>query len=202
MRKSMGDVCMLENMLTDPEWIRDYCRVNTDFFIRHYKALFDAAGKPDGVRICEDMGYRQGLFCSPSLLADLIFPFYREFVDFCHSYDIPVILHSCGGIEEALPLILEVGFDALDPMERAAGCDPARFAEKTGNRLVFIGGFDKRILESGDRTAIRKAAIELLEPIRQNGVRYIFSTDHSVSTNTSYADYQYLLDVFRENMYY
>ena len=111
-------------------------------------------------------------------------------------------LHSCGGVEEALEMIVTAGFDALDPMERAAGCHPVRFAERTENRLVLIGGFDKRILESGDRDTIRREVIALLDAIRRNGIRYIFSTDHSISTNVDYQDYQYIVEVFKDNMAY
>jgi len=202
LRQSLGDVCMYESFALDPEWIRDYCTVLTDFFITHFRETIEQAGRPDGVRICEDMGYKGSLLCSPASLAELVFPSYKRIVDFFHSYDIPVVLHSCGYVEEALPLILDAGFDALDPMERAAGCDPIGFAELTEGKLVLVGGFDKRILESGDREAIRKEVIEILDYMRKNKVPYIFSTDHSISTNVKYSDYQYMVDVYRENMYY
>lgn len=81
-------------------------------------------------------------------------------------------------------------------MERAAGCDPVYFAEKTEGRIVLIGGFDKRILESGDRTAIKQGVTDLLNYMRDNRIRYVFSSDHSISTNVSYGDYQYMVDVF------
>jgi len=38
--------------------------------------------------------------------------------------------------------------------------------------------------------------------MRSNRVPYVFSTDHSISTNVSYGDYRYMLDVYRDNMYY
>jgi hypothetical protein len=41
-------------------------------------------------------------------------------VDFFHGYGLPVILHTCGSTAQALPLILEAGFDGLNPMERKA----------------------------------------------------------------------------------
>ena len=202
MRASLGDLCMYESFALDPEWLHDYCRVYTDFFIRHYGAVIEQAGRPDGVRICEDLGYKNGLFCSPKRLGELVFPYYRELVEFFHSHDIPVILHTCGGVTEAVAMVVEAGFDAMDPMERPAGCDPIDFAERTDNRLVLIGGFDKRTLESGDRTAIRRGVIDLLNAMRDRGVRYVFSTDHSVSTNVDYPDYQYMLSVFRDHMWY
>jgi len=202
MRQSLGDLTMYESFVADPEWIRDYCTVMADFQIMHLEALFGEAGWPDGIRVCEDLGYKCGLFCSPDSLADLVFPHYRRLVDFLHFHGVSVFLHSCGGVTEAVQMVVEAGFDSIDPMERAAGCDPIAFAEKTEGKLIITGGFDKRILESGDRQAIRQEAGHILDYMRKNRIRYIFSTDHSVSTNVDYADYQYYTDLFRENCAY
>ncbi len=202
MRQSMGDMCMYESLLLDPAWIHDYNRVYTDFFKAHYRVLFEEAGKPDGVWVYEDLGYRNGLFCSPEVLERLIFPYFRELVDFFHSYDLPVVLHTCGGIEEALPLIVEAGFDALNPMEVKAGCDPLKFAERYGDKLAFVGGLDARVLESGDRDLIRRTVSEYIEGMKARGARLVFASDHSLSTNIAYADFQYALDVYREHMSY
>lgn len=202
MRCSMGDVCMFESLLLDPDWIRDYNRVYTDFFKAHYKILIEEAGKPDGVWIYEDLGYRNGLVCSPKVLQELIFPYYKEMVDFFHGYDLPVVLHACGGITEALPLIVEAGFDGLNPMEAKAGCDVLAFAEKYGDRLAFIGGLDARILETGDRDIIRCGVLRLLDGMRERGAAYVFGSDHSISTNVRYASFQYALEVYREHCAY
>jgi len=202
MRCSMGDVCMLESMLLDPDWIRDYCRVYTDLYKACYKILFEEAGKPDGVWIYEDLGYRNGLFCSPSVLRSLIFPYCAEIVDFFHSYDLPVILHSCGRITEALPLIVEAGFDGLHPMEAKAGCDIMTFADKYGEDLAFFGGLDIRVLESGDRGLIRSEVTALVEGLKARGARFVFGSDHSVSTNVALADLKFAHDVYREHMAY
>jgi len=202
MRQSMGDTCMYESLLLDPDWIHDYNRVYTDFFKAHFKVLIEEAGKPDGIWIYEDLGYRNGLFCSPRVLEELIFPYYKELVEFFHSYDLPVVFHSCGGVEEGLPLIVAAGFDALNPMEVKAGCDALRFAERYGDRLAFVGGLDARILESGDRELIRKGVTRLIEGMKAMDICYVFGSDHSISTNVRYADFKYALDVYREHMMY
>jgi len=202
MRQSMGDVCMYETLLLDKPWIHDFCRVYTDFFKAHFKLLFEEAGLPDGVRLCEDLGYKNGLFCSPGLLEELIIPYYKEIVDFFHSCGLVVMLHSCGLVEEALPLIVEAGFDALDPMERKAGCDPIRFAEKYGDKLTLIGGLDERVFESGDRSLIKKEVTKLVTDMKSAGASYIFASDHSISTNVELTDYEYALEVYKENMIY
>jgi len=202
MRQSMGDMTLYESMLLDPDWIHDYNRVYTDFFKAHYRLLFEEAGLPDGVWVHEDLGYKNGLFCSPKVFAELLFPYYKELNDFFHSYGLPVVLHSCGGVEEALPLIVEAEYDALHPMEVKAGCDVLRFADKYGDKLMFVGGLDVRILESGDRELIRRGVTNLVEGMKQRGASYVFGSDHSISTNVAYADYQYALEVCREHMTY
>ncbi len=202
MRQSMGDVCLYESLLLDPGWIHDYGRVYTDFFKAHFQLLIDEVGAPDGIWIFEDLGYRNGLFCSPRVLEQLIFPYYRELVDHFHAQGLPVILHSCGGIEAALPLIVEAGFDGLNPMEVKAGCDVVRFARRYGDRLCFCGGLDVRILESGDREHIRREIVSLLRAMKDTGAGYLFGSDHSVTPNVSYEDYRFALDVYREQMIY
>ena len=198
MRCSMGDVCMLESLLLDPDWIHDYCRVYTDFFKAHYRILLEEAGVPDGVWMYEDLGYRNGLFCSPSVLDSTVFPYYREMVDFFHGYDLPVVLHTCGGITEAVPLIADAGFDGLNPMEAKAGCDAVALAERYGDRLAFFGGLDARVLESGDRDLVRSEVRELVCGMKAAGARYVFGSDHSISTNVRLADFEYALEVYRE----
>lgn len=202
MRASMGDITLYQSMLLDPDWIRDYCRVYTDFFKAHYGLLFEEAGLPDGIWMFEDLGYSQGLFCSPKLYAELIFPYYREMVDFFHERSLPVVLHSCGRVTEALEIIVEAGFDGLNPMEAKAGCDTLEFARRFGDSLVFIGGLDARVFESGDHDLIRKETVSLMEGMKSLGARYVFGSDHSLSTNVDYEDFNYALEVYREHMMY
>lgn len=202
MRCSMGDICMYESLILDTDWIHDYNRVYTDFFKAHYKILIEEAGKPDGIWLYEDLGFNKGLFCSPTVLENLIFPYYKEMVDFFHSYDLPVVLHSCGGIKEALDLIVEAGFDALNPMEAKAGCNVVSWARKYRDKLAFAGGMDARIFEAGDRGAIRKEVVRLCTSFKDMGARYVFGSDHSISPNVRLADFQYAIDVYREHMMY
>ncbi len=203
MRQMMGDVTLYESVLLDPGWIHDYNRVYTDFYKKYYTVVFDQVGKPDGIWMYEDLGYRNGLFASPKVLGELIFPYYKEMVDFFHSHDLPVILHSCGSTSQALPLIVESGFDALNPMERkAAGNDPFLFAERYGDRLAFVGGLDVRVFETNDRDLIRREIIGYIDGMKARGARLVFASDHSIPPTVRYDTYRYIVDVYRERMMY
>jgi uroporphyrinogen decarboxylase len=202
MRASLGDVCLYESMVLDPGWIRDYCRVTTDLFTECFRRLIETAGKPDGIWLYEDLGYRDRTFCSPAVYRDVIFPFYAEMVALFHGYDLPVVLHTCGFTESILDLIVEAGFDGLNPMEVKAGNRPLWIAEHYGDRLCLIGGLDERILESGDRDLIRKGVTEIVEGMKARGARYVYASDHSISTNVTYDSFRFAVDVYREHMWY
>jgi uroporphyrinogen decarboxylase len=203
MRQSMGDVTLYESLLLDPDWVHDYNRVYTEMYQRYFRYIFENVGLPDGIWLYEDLGYRNGLFASPVLLEKLIFPYYREMVDFFHSYDLPVVLHSCGSTAEALPLIIDAGFDALHPMERKAdGNNPFLFAEKYKDKLTFIGGFDVRIFETNDRERIRREMIAYIDGMKSRGARLVFASDHSIPPTIDYDTYRFIVDVYREKMWY
>lgn len=197
-RHSLGDENMLVTLVEDPEWVKDFNRTYTDFWITHYKYLFQEAGLPDGIWVYEDLGYRERLFCSPNILEELIFPYYREFVDFFHSYDLPVVLHSCGYQAPMIPLAIEAGFDALNPMEVKAGNNILEYAEKYGDKLAFVGGFDARILESGDKAKIKKSVTDFILGMKERNARFIFGSDHSISTDVRLEDFKYALDVYKD----
>ena len=203
MRQSMGDFTMYTSLVTDPAWIHDYNRVYTDFYKKHFAYIFEQVGIPDGIWIYEDLGYKNGLFASPKVLEEVIFPYYKELNDFFHSYNLPVVLHSCGSTAEALPLIVAAGFDALNPMERKAkDNEPFIFAEKYGDKLAFVGGLDVRILETNDKDLIRREVADYIEGMKARGAALLFASDHSLPPTIHLDSYQYALDVYREHMWY
>jgi len=51
-------------------------------------------------------------------------------------------------------------------MEVKAGNDVFRFAERYGDRLMFVGGLDERILESKDRAVIRKGVTDFMRGMK------------------------------------
>jgi len=197
LRASLGDENMFLAFADDPAWIHDFNRVYTDLFKACYRRLFEEAGRPDGIWIYEDLGYRDRLFCSPRMLEDLIFPYFREAVEFFHGYGLPVILHSCGYQEPMIPLAVAAGFDGLNPMEVKAGNDLLKYAERWGDRVCFVGGLDARVLESGDRGIIRREVTRLIRGMRERGARFVYGSDHSLSTNIDYDAFRYSLEVYR-----
>jgi len=199
MRPSLGDVCMFESYALEPEWIHDYHRVHTDFFKSHFDLLLQGAGMSDAVAIYEDLSYRNGLFVSPKMLEELLLPYYVELVSWLHDKGLKVHFHSCGNITEAIPLLIQAGFDSLNPMEVKAGCDLYSFVRSFGDKLAFLGGFDVRILETNDKDLVQGKIKERLEEMKRMGARHIFASDHSIPPSVKFDTYRWALDAFWQN---
>lgn len=199
LRGTLGDEHFLPALLEEPEWIRDFCEVYLDFFKRHYTLLFDEVGVPDGMFIYEDLGYRNGLFCSPAVLREMILPYHKQLVEFFKSYGLLVMLHSCGDIRRALPMIVEAGWDCLQPMEAKAGCDVVELAQQYGDRLTFMGNIDVTVLNKNDKDKIREEIEGKVRALKRLGASYLLHSDHSIPPDISYESYKFMLDVFWEN---
>lgn len=198
MRSSLGDVCMMESFYLDPDWIKDFCSTYTEFVIRHHRYLFEEAGKPDVMFVYEDLGFTNGLWASPDLLAELVMPYHTQLVDFFHGEGLPVILHSCGDVRKGADMIVDCGWDCLQPMEAKVGNNVVEYAEQFGKRISYMGNINVVVLGTGDRGAIRKEVESKLVPLRDRGIPYVFHSDHSVPPTVSYDAYRYALDVFHE----
>ena len=198
LRRSMGDIVMLEGMYLHPHWIHDVCAVVTDNIILHLEYLLREVGLPDGVWMYEDMGYTQGPFFSPDMYREFLFPYHTKVGDFIHSYGLPFILHSCGKIRPLLPYIAESGVDCLQAIEVKAGQHIVEMAESVGNSLAFMGNIDIRAFESNDIPTLREEIIPKLNAVREHQIPYIFHSDHSVPSSVSLDTYAYALDLVRE----
>jgi uroporphyrinogen decarboxylase len=199
LRASLGDMTLYMAVYDDPDWIHDFNRVYTDLFKEAFLMQKEAGVLPDGVWLYEDLGYKDRLFCNPAIYEELFFPYYKELIDLYHSCDLPVVLHSCGFQETAIPLIIDAGFDGLNPMEVKAGNDIMKYAEQFGDKIAFVGGLDARLLASGDRALIEKGVTDFMVGMKERGASFIYGSDHSIPPNVNYADYCFSLEVYRRH---
>ena len=202
MRGTIGDADFLPALLEEPQWIRDFCQVHLDNFKMNYEAFFREVGLPDGMFVYEDFGFRNGLFCSPATLKELIMPYEKALISFFKDYNLPVILHSCGDIRKAIPLIIDAGFDCLQPMEAKAGMDVVELAKTYGNKLCYMGNIDVVTLNTNDPVKIKEEIVRKMSAMREMKIPYFFHSDHSIPPTVDLKTYQYMLDIFRENCIY
>lgn len=202
MRASMGDITMLESAYLNPKWIHDFCDVVTNMLVTHYEYVFSEVGVPDGMFFYEDMGYTYGAIMSPDLQRELIFPYHKRLVDFVHSYNIPIILHSCGKIRPFLRSIHESGVDCLQVLEAKAGQHVAEMAAAVDNRMAFMGNLNILAFETNDPPQLDKEIIPKLDAARENRIPYVFHSDHSIPKTVTPKTYEYALELFHKHGHY
>ncbi|HHW48794.1 MAG TPA: hypothetical protein GXX14_09290 [Clostridiaceae bacterium] len=165
-------------MHTSPKVVEAVTEKIVDFYVEANRRCFEAMGdKLDAFFFGNDFGSQENLLISPELFKRFIFPGFKRLVDLAKSYNLKVVLHSCGAISRIIPLLIEAGVDALHPLQaKAKGMDAETLAREFGKDLVFIGGVDtQELLPFGTPEEV-KAEVRRLKKVF--GERYIVSPSH------------------------
>lgn len=153
-------------------------------------------GRLSGIYITGDVAYVNGMLFSPQLWRKVFKPHVKNLIEISHDANLPVIYHGCGNATPIYNDFIEIGLDGYNPLEVKSGLDIVKLKKEYANRLAFVGNFDVRILESGDRNAIKKEALYKLKAAVGGG--WICQSDHSVSSDVAPEDYLYLLAIIKE----
>jgi uroporphyrinogen decarboxylase len=145
-------------MYTHPEVVHAVTRHLVDFYVQANARFFEAAGdRIDAFFFGNDFGTQQDLLVSPAAFDEFIFPYFRKLTEVGHAHGLQVILHSCGAIKRVIPGLIELGVDALHPLQAlAADMDARTLAAEFKGRIAFIGGIDtQELLDHGTPEEVR-----------------------------------------------
>jgi len=138
----------------------------------------------DVIELSDDWGQNRALLFRPDDWWELIYPCDRLIVDVAKSKGVPVVLHSDGDVTEVLEGILEMGVDALHPVQESAGMDPGAIKARYGSRLALMGGLDTvSVLPRMDAAQIQEEVQRLFDLLKPGG-GFIFSTSHLIQSDT------------------
>ena len=155
-----------------------------------------AEGALTGLYLWGDVAYRSGMLFSPVLWREMFLPEIRKMCTVFHEMGMKIIYHGCGKADPIFDDLLDAGIDAYNPLEAKSGLDVIGLKEKYGGKWAFNGNIDVRVLESGDRDAIRKEVLRKL--VAGKGGGYIFQSDHSITGEVSPESYKYAVELVRE----
>ncbi len=178
----VGTETLLIALAEEPDWCREMFWHFLDMNIALFEQILAAGYRLDEINWPDDMGYKQNQFFSLQMYQDLLLPVQKRAIDWAHSHGIRARLHSCGDIRPFVPLLVDAGLDALNPLEVKAGMDPFALKAQYGDRLVLHGGLNAVLFEDTDATI---AEIRRLLPVMKENGGYIFSSDHSVPNTVS-----------------
>ena len=95
----------------------------------------------DIIFLTDDLGTQQSGLISPDLYEEMIYPYARELLDRIKRSGKKIVMHSCGAVSAFIPYLIDMGVDALNPVQVAAsGMNPADLVREYGKDIAFWGG--------------------------------------------------------------
>jgi len=113
----------------------------------------------------DDYGTQQGPLISLSMWRKLIIPHIKRLYSLAKSYSLKIMQHSCGSVEVFLPDLIEIGLDAIEPVQvRARGMDIERLLKKYRGKLIFHGSIDtQHTLPFGNLEDVKREVLHRIE---------------------------------------
>lgn len=195
MREWLGFESLCTMFYDDPDLVRDMAAFWTDYVSRLMENAFRYC-VPDEVHLSEDMAYKAFSMVSPDMAREFLFPAWKQWGEVVKSHGVAVYaMDSDGFIGELIPLWIDAGIHACDPIEVAAHNDIVEFRERFGKKMAYRGGVDKRAMAAGGETLEEELA--RIKPVVDSG-GYIPSCDHGIPADVSWPNYlQYVQGLAR-----
>lgn len=161
----------LLDMIESPEFAEQFMRMLTDFWKKTATHALEQVGEMvDVVFWGDDWGIQNATMMNPVLWRQMIKPLLAEMTATIREHsNARVLVHSCGAIVPLIDDLIEVGVNALNPVQvTAKGMDPENLASNFAGKIAFWGGIDtQHLLPFEDPETVKKAVIhtrEILSP--------------------------------------
>jgi uroporphyrinogen decarboxylase len=175
-------------LVTEERMVHHFMERLTEATIEDFDNYREAVGdRVDIIQLNDDLGSQEGPLISPDLYTKLIKPYqkrlYRHIRETTRMH---LFLHSCGGIFEFIPHLIDIGVEILNPVQYTArGMDPVRLKREFGEDLTFWGGGcdAQKVLQHGTPAEVRKETARMIDILCPGG-GFVFSQVHNLQPGT------------------
>jgi len=149
------------------------------------RELEAAKGLVDFIWIGEDLGHQNGPLISRNLFLKHILPRHRPFFELARSFDLPVMMHTCGSSSWAYDDYIPLGLAVVDTLQpEAKEMAPSCLKKRFGDRLAFHGCISTAgPVATGSVEDTVRYCREILEVMMPAG-GYCFAPTHSLQDNS------------------
>jgi uroporphyrinogen decarboxylase len=154
----------------------------TDIWLRISQRMLDAVGSNADI-ICygDDIAFQSGPMVRHDMYEARIKPHQRRIFDLLRGHSGKVLYHSCGSVVSLIEDLIELGVDALNPVQvNAARMDTDALKSEFGDRIAFWGAVDtQRVLPTGTPDEVRAEVRRRIEDLAPGG-GYVLSSVHNI----------------------
>jgi len=145
----------------------------------------------------DDWGFKTQTMLSPEHMRQYVFPWHKKIVAMGHKHNKPVLLHSCGMLEEVMDdIINDIAFDGKHSYEDVIM--PVEDAyEKYKGRIAVLGGIDVDFICTKSPDEIAKRSHAMIERAQKDG-GFALGTGNSVPQYIPTENYMAMIDVVRK----
>lgn len=183
----------LADMAGDPPFAQ---KLLTRIVEKNMVMLENFLGRPeiDGVLLGSDWGSQLDLLMSPDTWENMIRPGEQREYDLVHAYGKDVWVHSCGCIAKAIPSLIEMGLDVLNPIQPEC-MDLEMLKHEYGDKLAFWGGIStQQALPDGTPDEVRDETRRVRDLMSHNG-GYILAPAQELQIDVPIENILALVDV-------
>jgi len=164
-------------MLYDnPDFIHRVAEMVTQYSIGQLEMLIDAG--LDVLIVEDDIADKNNTLISPDQFKTFIHPYNRKLVDRAHAAGLKVVRHSDGNLWPILDMLLESGYDGLNPLEPQAGMLLKKVKNYCGDRLCLLGNIDcQDLLPNGTPEQVKEAVRTAIADAADGGGLIICSSN-------------------------
>jgi uroporphyrinogen decarboxylase len=155
----------------------------TEIYIAMVEPLLNAIGDSvDVVLHCDDIAMQSGPLINPRVYRQTIKPRQARIFRAIKAHtSAKLLFHSCGSMVWALGDLIEMGVDAVNPVQvSAAQMDTARLKREFGDKLCFWGAIDtQHVLPSGTPNDVRDEVRRRIDDLASGG-GYVIGSVHII----------------------
>ena len=133
----------------EPEAMHDLLHTIADYKLRCIDKMVELVD-PDVIIMHDDWGMSTNMLFSPEIWREFIRPLEKRYAERIHSYGKLYEHHSCGYITPIVGDLVEIGVDALNPLNVCNDLD--RLCAEYGGKLALLGGLDNQLIDRAGTT--------------------------------------------------
>ncbi|MHA1791251.1 MAG: uroporphyrinogen decarboxylase family protein [Promethearchaeota archaeon] len=174
-----GFETLFKLMIKNKNFVKRIIKQFSDFAVASAEKVIGEYGAKY-VYFSGDLGSKGRSLISPRMYREFFKPIYKRICKKVHSLGGKVFYHSCGHVMNLIDDFIDVGIDALHPIEREAGNDIVEIKKKYGKKLILFGNVPIPLLTNGTLKEVRQYVRYLLENVSKDG-GHVISSSHSIT---------------------
>jgi len=178
----------------------------TEAHLRRFERYAATVGPyVDVIHFEEDLGMQDRPLMRPALYREMVKPYHHRLYSFarsrCEAY---LLLHTDGAVAPLIPDFIDMGIDALNPVQvSAAGMDTKELKREFGRDVTFWGGGcdSQAVLPFGTPEQVADEVKRRIDDLAPGG-GFVFSTVHNVQARVPPENVVALFNAAREHGVY